>query len=178
MFRALPSQMAAILARLRRPDPIVFMIVALLCAAGIVVFLQHRALAALDRQTAVILQKVAEQTLVEAAQEIRRTFDGPVFDTLAGVNHPLLVANRLGGSRPTRKSSGSTPGSASPSRVVGRTCCFWAAPPVEPGRRRGPTRGWRTGRVQPGPTGAPGTGRGRRRTMRGSASTAIPGSAS
>jgi signal transduction histidine kinase len=87
--------MTAILARLRRPDPIVFMITALLCAAAIVVYLQHRALAALDRQTAVILQKVAEQTLVEAAQEIRRTFDGPVFDTLAAVNHPHLIANRL-----------------------------------------------------------------------------------
>lgn len=95
MFRPFPSHMTAIFGRLRRPDPIVFMIVALLCAATIVVYLQHRALAALDRQTAVILQKVAEQTLLEAAQEIRRTFDGPVFDVLASINHPLLVANRL-----------------------------------------------------------------------------------
>lgn len=95
MFRPFLSHMTAILARLRRPDPMVFMIVALLCAATIVVYLQHRALAALDRQTAVILQKVAEQTLVEAAQEIRRTFDGPVFDVLASINHPHLIANRL-----------------------------------------------------------------------------------
>jgi signal transduction histidine kinase len=95
MFRPFLSYMTAILARLRRPDPIVFMIVALLCAATIVVHLQHRALTALDRQTAVILQKVAEQTLAEAAQEIRRTFDGPVFDILAGISHPHLVANRL-----------------------------------------------------------------------------------
>jgi two-component system phosphate regulon sensor histidine kinase PhoR len=95
MLRAFPFHVTAILARVRRPDPMVFMIIALLCAAAIVVYLQHRALAALDRQTTVILQKVAEQTLAEAALEIRRTFDGPVFDTLAGVNHPLLVAHRL-----------------------------------------------------------------------------------
>jgi signal transduction histidine kinase len=87
--------MSRTLDRLRRPDPVIFVIVALLCAAVLVVYLQHRALAALDRQTTVILQKVAEQTAERAALEIRRTFDGPVFDTLAGVNHPLLVAERL-----------------------------------------------------------------------------------
>ena len=81
--------------RVRRPAPLIFVILALLCAAVLVVYLQHRALADLDRQTAVILQKVAEQTVTAAALELRRTFDGPVFDTLAGVNHPLLAAGRL-----------------------------------------------------------------------------------
>jgi signal transduction histidine kinase len=83
------------LGRLRRSDPVIFASVAVLCAAVLVVYLQHRALVALDRQTTVILQKVAEQTAASAVLEIRRTFDGPVFDTLAGVNHPLLVAERL-----------------------------------------------------------------------------------
>lgn len=81
--------------RVRRPDPLIFVIGALLCAAVLVVYLQHRALRDLDRQTAVILQKVAEQTVSAAALEIRRTFDGPVFDTLAAVNHPHLAAGRL-----------------------------------------------------------------------------------
>ncbi len=81
--------------RLKLPDPVIFVIVALLCAAGLVVYLQHRAMQAFDRQTGLILQKVAQQTLTTAMQEIRRTFDGPVYDTLASVNHPYLVANRF-----------------------------------------------------------------------------------
>ncbi|MBI3264482.1 MAG: HAMP domain-containing histidine kinase [Acidobacteria bacterium] len=81
--------------RLKRPDPVIFAIVALLCASTLVVYLQHRALVALDRQTAVILQKVAEQTATAVNLEIRRTFDGPVFDVLPAVNHPLLAAGRL-----------------------------------------------------------------------------------
>ncbi len=81
--------------RPRRPDPVVFVIAALLCASTLVIFLHHRALAALDRQTTVILQKISEQTAAAAAQRIRATFDGPVFDTLASVNHPFLVAGRF-----------------------------------------------------------------------------------
>ena len=79
----------------RRSDPVIFVIIAVFCAAALVIGLQHRALTALDRQTRLILQKVAEQTALSAAAEIRRTFDGPVFDTLANVNHPLLAAGRL-----------------------------------------------------------------------------------
>lgn len=81
--------------RLKRPDPVIFVIVALLCASTLVVYLQHRALAALDRQTTVILQKMAEQTATAVNLQIRRTFDGPVFDVLPAVNHPLLAAGRL-----------------------------------------------------------------------------------
>jgi signal transduction histidine kinase len=71
---------------LRRPDPILLAIVTLLGAAGLVIYLQHRDVKALDRQTAVILQKVAERTAAAAATEIRRTFEGPVYDTLQAVN--------------------------------------------------------------------------------------------
>lgn len=80
---------------LRRSDPVIVVILALLCAAALVVYLQHRALHALDRQTAVILQKVAEQTATAAILRIRQTFDGPVFDTLPAVNHPLVAAGRF-----------------------------------------------------------------------------------
>jgi signal transduction histidine kinase len=76
-------------------DPVIFMIVALLCAAALVVYLQQRAIRALDRQTTLIVQKVAEQTASEVLQNIRRTFDGPVFDTLASIKHPYLVEQRL-----------------------------------------------------------------------------------
>jgi signal transduction histidine kinase len=76
-------------------DPVTFMIVALLCAAGLVIYLQQRALRALDRQTALIVQKIAEQTTSEVLASIRRTFDGPVFDTLASIKHPHLVEHRL-----------------------------------------------------------------------------------
>ena len=81
--------------RPRRPAPVVFVIAALLCASTLVIFFHHRALATLDRQTTVILQKISEQTAAAAAQRIRSTFDGPVFDTLASVNHPFLVAGRF-----------------------------------------------------------------------------------
>lgn len=77
------------------PDPVVFVVGALVCASTLVIYLHHRALGALDRQTTIILQKVAEQTAAAAALEIRRAFDGPVFDTLASINHPYLVADRL-----------------------------------------------------------------------------------
>ncbi len=78
-----------------RPDPVLFMIAALLCAAALVVYLQDRALRALDRQTTALVQKVAEQTVESVTHEIRGTFDGPVFDTIASINHPYLVDNRL-----------------------------------------------------------------------------------
>ena len=81
--------------RVRRLDPVVFAILALLGAAGLVLYLQHRANAALDRQTAVILQKIAEQTATSVHGEIRQTLDAPVFDTLSAVNHPSLREGRL-----------------------------------------------------------------------------------
>jgi signal transduction histidine kinase len=79
----------------RRKDPVIFMIVALLCAAALVIYHQQRALLALDRQTVVILQKVAEQTTADVLDSIRRKFDGPVFDVLASIKHPHLVEDRL-----------------------------------------------------------------------------------
>ena len=79
----------------RRKDPVIFVIAALLCAATLVIYLQQRALRALDRQTALIVQKVAEQTTVDVLQSIRRKFDGPVFDVLGSMRHPKLAVGQL-----------------------------------------------------------------------------------
>ena len=79
------------------------MVVALLCAAGLVVYLQQRAHGALDRQTALIVRAVAEQKASNVLQAIRRKFDGPVFDTLGSVKHPHLAEERLDLVLPTFK---------------------------------------------------------------------------
>jgi signal transduction histidine kinase len=70
-------------------------VAATICAAGLVLFLQHRAVAALQSQTRVILRQISEQTAADIAQALRRTLDGPVFETLTAVNHPDLRAGRL-----------------------------------------------------------------------------------
>lgn len=87
-MRSLPSAV-------RRLQPMVLAIAATFCAAGIVLFFQHRALTTLDSQTRVILRQISEQTAADVALEVHRAIDGPVFDTLTGVNHPELRAGRL-----------------------------------------------------------------------------------
>jgi signal transduction histidine kinase len=84
--------MALALPRFRRPH---FAITATLIAAGLVLYLQHRAISALESQTGVILRQLSEQTANDIAAEVRRTIDGPIFDTLTAVNHPELRAGRL-----------------------------------------------------------------------------------
>lgn len=74
------------------------MVVALLVtlvAAGLVLFYQYRALTALESETRVVLRQISEQTANDVVFEIRRTLDGPVFDTLLAVTHPELRAGRL-----------------------------------------------------------------------------------
>jgi signal transduction histidine kinase len=66
-----------------------------ICAACLVLFLQHRSIATLHSQTRVILQQLSEQTAADVAAELRRMLDGPVFDTLTMVNHPDLRAGRF-----------------------------------------------------------------------------------
>src|SRR5919109_2275597 len=73
----------------------VIAIAATLGAAGLVLFLQHRAISALQSQTDVILGQISEQTAADVATELHRMLDGPVFDTLTAVNHPELRAGRL-----------------------------------------------------------------------------------
>ena len=79
----------------RWTSPMAFAIAATICAAGLVLVFQQRAIAALHAQTRVILRQVSEQSAADIAAELRRTLDGPVFDTLTAVNHPDLRAGRL-----------------------------------------------------------------------------------
>ncbi|MGD9905415.1 MAG: sensor histidine kinase [Vicinamibacterales bacterium] len=78
-----------------RPQPLVLAIVATIGAAGLVFYLQQRAMSALQSQNEVIVRQLAERTATDIAVELRRTLDGPIFDTLAAVNHPELRAGRL-----------------------------------------------------------------------------------
>jgi signal transduction histidine kinase len=78
-----------------RPHPLVLAIAATLGAAALVFYLQHRSITALQSQTEVIVKQVSEQAAVDIATELRRTLDGPIFDTLTAVNHPELRAGRL-----------------------------------------------------------------------------------
>jgi signal transduction histidine kinase len=78
-----------------RAHPMALAVVATFCAAGLVLFLQHRAISALQSQTRVILRQISEQTAADVALDLRRTLDGPVFETLTAVNHPDLRAGRL-----------------------------------------------------------------------------------
>lgn len=86
---------SSFLRRVGGRDPIIFMIGALLCAAALVIYLQQRALRALDRQTQLILHKMAEEKASSVVQSLRRTFEGPVFDTLSSIKHPDLVDHRV-----------------------------------------------------------------------------------
>ncbi len=78
-----------------RPQPLVLAIVATIGAAGLVFYLQQRSMTALQSQNEVIVRQLAEQTAADLAVELRRTLDGPIFDTLTTVNHPELRAGRL-----------------------------------------------------------------------------------
>jgi signal transduction histidine kinase len=79
----------------RWPWPMACAIAATICAAGLVLFLQYRAISTLQSQTRVILKQVSEQSAADLAVELRRTLDGPVFDTLTAVNHPELREGRF-----------------------------------------------------------------------------------
>jgi signal transduction histidine kinase len=76
----------------RRPH---LAITATMIAAALVLYLQHRAISTLQSQTGVILRQLSEQTANDIAQQVRRTLDGPIFDTLTAVNHPELRSGRL-----------------------------------------------------------------------------------
>ncbi|MGQ0736123.1 MAG: sensor histidine kinase [Acidobacteriota bacterium] len=75
--------------------PMLFAIAATCGAAGLVLYLQHRALASLEAQTQIILRQIAAQTADDIAAEARQALDGPVFETLTAVNHPEIRAGRL-----------------------------------------------------------------------------------
>lgn len=79
----------------RRTDPYIYAIAAIVSAAALVLYLQHRAMGELRRQTALVLQEIARQSAQAVVADIRQTLDGPVFNTLAAVNHPQIRDGRL-----------------------------------------------------------------------------------
>jgi hypothetical protein len=81
----------------RRPlrfDPVLVVTIALFSAAGSVVYLQRRALAELDGQSTVILEKILEQTADDIARDIRAAIEAPAHDTL-GFTRAELQASGL-----------------------------------------------------------------------------------
>jgi signal transduction histidine kinase len=78
-----------------RARPMIFAIVATLCAAGFVLYHQYQALTALQAQSRALLQQISDQTAADVAVEVRRTLDGPVTDTLLAVTHSELREGRL-----------------------------------------------------------------------------------
>jgi signal transduction histidine kinase len=70
-------------------------VVATACAAGLVLYLQFRAITALGVQTHITLEQITQQGAADVADELRRVLDGPVVDTLTAVAHPDLRAGRL-----------------------------------------------------------------------------------
>ena len=81
--------------RYRRPHPLVLAIFSTIGAAALVLYLQYRANAALQSQTQIIVRQLSEQAAADVAGGLRRTLNGPIFDTLAAVNHPDLRAGRM-----------------------------------------------------------------------------------
>jgi signal transduction histidine kinase len=87
--------MRSAFARLRRSDPYVYAIAAVVCAAALVLYLQQRTVAEQRKQTAIVLHEIAEQTAQAVVADVRTTLEGPVFDTLTAVNHPQIRDSRL-----------------------------------------------------------------------------------
>jgi signal transduction histidine kinase len=73
----------------------VYVIVALLGAAVLVLYLDHQSVASHERQYHLLRHEIFDHVASNVVAEIRSTFEGPVFDTLAAVNHPVLKTGRL-----------------------------------------------------------------------------------
>lgn len=76
-------------------DSILWSIAALLGAGILFVYLERRDIDAHNRQQLVILGQRAQRAADGIAGEIQRTFEAPVFESLATVNHPLLRLGRF-----------------------------------------------------------------------------------
>ena len=81
--------------QLWRARPLAFAIVATIGAAGLVLYLQYRAIATLESQTQVIVRQISEQAASDIAAELHRTLAGPVLDTMTAVSQPDLRAGRF-----------------------------------------------------------------------------------
>jgi hypothetical protein len=56
--------------RVWRAHPMALAVAAPVCSAVLVLFLQHRAISALQSQTRVILRQISEQTAADVAQDL------------------------------------------------------------------------------------------------------------
>lgn len=79
----------------RRTDPYLYAIAAIVSAAALVLYLQHRAIGELRGQTELVLREMAQQTAQAVVADVRQTLDGPVIETLTAVNHPQIRDSRL-----------------------------------------------------------------------------------
>ena len=68
---------------------------ALLGAAVLVLYLDRQSVASHDHQNNLLRHEIFGHVASNVVDEIDSTFEGPVFDTLAAVNHPVLKAGRL-----------------------------------------------------------------------------------
>jgi signal transduction histidine kinase len=78
----------------RKPEPVLFVVAALLAAAILVVYLQHRAITSLRHEAEMVVRGVSESAASQLAATIQRTLSGPV-EALGSVNQPELSAGRI-----------------------------------------------------------------------------------
>jgi signal transduction histidine kinase len=78
----------------RKPEPVLFVIAALLAAAILVVYLQYRAITSLRHEAEMVVLGVSESAASQLAATIARTLSGPV-EVLSTVNQPELDAGRM-----------------------------------------------------------------------------------
>jgi signal transduction histidine kinase len=78
----------------RKPEPVLFVIAALLAAAILVLYLQYRAIRSLRHEAEVIVLGVSESAASELASTVARTLSGAV-EVLSSVNQPELSAGRM-----------------------------------------------------------------------------------
>jgi signal transduction histidine kinase len=78
----------------RKPEPVLFVVAALLAAAILVAYLQHRAITSLRHEAEMVVRGASESAAAELATTIARTLSGPV-EALGTVNQPELSAGRI-----------------------------------------------------------------------------------
>lgn len=70
-------------------------VVALVLAAGLVGYLEHRAAELQREHTNVIVQQICERTATALSREIRELLDAALFKTIEGIGHPQMLAYDL-----------------------------------------------------------------------------------
>lgn len=68
---------------------------ALVIAAGLVAYLEHRAAELQREQTHVIVQQICERTATALSAHLRELLDAALFETIEGIGHPQMLAYDL-----------------------------------------------------------------------------------